>query len=303
MNTDMNLVKSDVIFDEMAHTYTTPNGRQLSGITSMLSRQLFADKYDGIPEDVLRRAAEYGSNVHERIELHDALGTETDDPIITEYERLKAERGLTTVANEYLVSDGEHVASSIDIVFDGPDLCDTKTTSKLDREYLSWQLSCYAYLFERQNPGLKVRRLFALWLPKPQYGQPAMVEVERKPDSEIAALIAADKAGEQFVPSTAPAVMEDKLAIPQQAIDEVVGIERELKALKAKKEALQAGFMELMQQAGLKSWKCDSLSLTVKAASVRTTIDAKKLKEEYPAVYDACVQTTQVKESLTIKVS
>ena len=50
------LVKSGVVFDSEHHTYTL-DGKQLSGITSLLDRQLFKDKYSGIPEDTLRKAA------------------------------------------------------------------------------------------------------------------------------------------------------------------------------------------------------------------------------------------------------
>lgn len=113
------LVKSQVVFDEMSHTYTAPDGRQLSGVTALLNRQMFERKYDGISPEVLARAAAYGSNIHERIELHDTLGFDgTDDPVITAYEKIKKENGLVTIANEYLVSDGV-VASSIDILFGG----------------------------------------------------------------------------------------------------------------------------------------------------------------------------------------
>ena len=95
------------------------------------------------------------------------------------------------------MSDDEYIASSIDILFDGYDLCDVKTSAQLDVNYVSWQLSIYAYLFERQNPTLKAGRLLALWLPKPQYGRPRLVEVPRIPSGAIISLIESDKRGLQ----------------------------------------------------------------------------------------------------------
>ncbi len=44
------LVKSSVVFDELSHTYNYM-GCRLSGITSLLHRTLFADKYTGISPD------------------------------------------------------------------------------------------------------------------------------------------------------------------------------------------------------------------------------------------------------------
>lgn len=183
---------SSVVFNEVDHTYIY-NGSFLSGVTSLLHRTLFADKYRGISADVLAKAAAYGHNIHEQIELVDTLGVESQTPAVLAYLQMKADLNLTTLANEYLVSDEQYIASSIDIVFDDLTLADIKTTSRLDMEYLSWQLSMYAYLFELQNPGLKVPRLLAIWLPKPQYGKPMIVEVPRKSNDALKVLIAWDK--------------------------------------------------------------------------------------------------------------
>lgn len=186
------LVKSSVIFDELSHTYNYM-GCQLSGITSLLHRTLFADKYTGISPEVLAKAAEYGHNIHEQIEIVDSLGVESDNPSVIDYCRMKKENNLVPLVNEYLVSDEIAYASSIDIVFDDYTLADIKTTSRLDMEYLSWQLSIYAWLFEMQNPGLKVPRLLAIWLPKPRYGKSTLVEVPRKSKDAIKVLMAWDK--------------------------------------------------------------------------------------------------------------
>lgn len=182
------LVKSQVVFNELEHTYTL-NGRVLSGVTSMLSRTLFKDKYKGISKEVLAKAADYGHNIHEQIELVDTLGVTSDTPAVKDYLRIKEELGVKTLASEYLVSDEDMIASSIDTIFDDLSLVDIKTTSKLDMEYLSWQLSIYAYLFERQNPTLKAKRLMAIWLPKPRYGRSMCVEVPRKPKEAISVLL------------------------------------------------------------------------------------------------------------------
>lgn len=192
MSKGIELVKSSVTFDELSHTYSYL-GANLSGITSLLHRTLFADKYNGIAPEVLAKAAEYGHNIHEQIEIVDGLGVESDHPSVQDYCKMKETNNLVPLANEYLVSDEVAYASSIDIVFDDCTLADIKTTSRLDMEYLSWQLSIYAYLFEKQNPGLKVPRLLAIWLPKPKYGKSTLVEVPRKSRDAVKVLMAWDK--------------------------------------------------------------------------------------------------------------
>lgn len=189
---EIQLNQSAVIFNEVDHTYNYL-GSYLSGVTSLLHRTLFADKYRGIDSSVLAKAAAYGHNIHEQIELVDTLGVESNTPAVQAYLEMKESLGLKTLANEYLVSDESYIASSIDIIFDDLTLADIKTTSKLDMEYLSWQLSMYAYLFEMQNPKLKVPRLLAIWLPKPQYGKPNIIEVPRKSNDSLKVLLAWDK--------------------------------------------------------------------------------------------------------------
>ena len=292
------LNQSPVIFNELDHTYTL-DGKSLSGVTSILNRQLFADKYSGISDEVLNKAAEYGKGVHESIELYDSLGIGEDEEAVKSYIKLCQKEGLTRLDNEYLISDNDYVASSIDVVFNDCSLADIKTTSHLDEEYVSWQLSIYAYLFEMQNPDLQANRLLAIWLPKARYGKPKVVEVPRKPVSEVIRLIEADKAGQQYVPSVASST---EITIANDVVQEIIRIERELKELKDKQTELREGLLKQMQDHNIKSFKTDGLSLTRKLATTKTSLDSKMLQEKYPEIYNECLKTSEVKESLLIKI-
>ena len=292
------LNQSPVIFNELDHTYTL-DGKSLTGVTSILNRQLFADKYFGISDEVLNKAAEYGKGVHESIELYDALGIGEDDDAVKAYLKLIKKAKLTRLDNEYLVSDNDYVASSIDVVFDDYTLADIKTTSHLDEEYVSWQLSIYAYLFEKQNPDLQANKLIAIWIPKARYGKPKIVEVCRKPVSEVIRLIEADKSGQQYIPSVATST---EITIANEVVQEVIRIERELKELKDKQTELREGLLKQMQDYNIKSFKTDGLILTRKLATTKTSLDSKMLQEKYPEIYEECLKTSEVKESLLIKI-
>lgn len=194
------LIKSKVEFYEDAHEYWLKN-KQLQGITGILHRHLFERKYSGIPKKILDNAAKEGSRIHLLIELCDTFGTSSPDFFFQRYNALKEQYNLTTLANEYLVSDNTDYATKIDIVFEDISLGDIKTTSKLDREYLSWQLSIGAGFFELNNPHLKVNKLYGVWLPQPRYGKPKIVEVERKPQEETKRLLWCDKNKIKFIPN------------------------------------------------------------------------------------------------------
>ena len=295
------LKQSKVIFNQEEHTYTL-DGKLLSGVTSLLNRQLFKDKYTGISEVTLCKAAERGSLIHETIEMLEAFGkTESDIAEVQAYFKLKAEQGREVEENEYLVSDNEHIASSIDVVFDDYSLADIKTTSKLDKEYVSWQLSIYAYLFELQNPRKKAGKLYAIWLPKAQYGKPAFVEVERKPKELIKELIECDKRGEQFCYT--PVESEQGLQVAQDVVDEVVSITRQMKEMEARYKELQQGLLMAMKENNIKSFKSGALSLTFKDATTRKSIDTKALESKYPDIYNELLKESVVKESITIKIA
>ena len=159
---------STVRYDAIAHTYTAPDGRLLRGITGLLKERLGLGSYDGVSEEVLQRAAERGTEVHRLCEEWDNIGHYPEGNADAEaYVALQADNDLRHVCSEYLVSDGHTYASPIDKVFKRGhvyDLADIKTTYRLDKEYVSWQLSVYAFLFELQNPLLNVGNLYAIHL-------------------------------------------------------------------------------------------------------------------------------------------
>lgn len=296
------LIHSKVDFNEIDHTYTAPDGRSLSGVTSLLSRQLFAHKYDGVRQDVMARAAAKGSAIHEEIAFMDTFGAEPVSDEAKTYRMLCASNGLKPLENEYLVSDNDHVASSIDIVFEDLTLADVKTTSRIDEEYLSWQLSIYAYLFEIQNPGLKVSRLLAIWLPSPRYGSPCVKEMKRKDVEEVKRLIAIDKAGGRYADTLPVQKPSADIAVREDVIREICDIERRVREYNARYAELKAGLADIMRENGCRSYKDDRLTLTVRDSYEKESLDAKRLRAEMPEVFSKYVTRTKVKESLTIKV-
>lgn len=295
------LQDSGVSFDAEAHRYYL-NGNELSGITGLLHKQVFPDMYHDIPQWVLDRAAERGTMVHESIELLDA-GFEPAEstPEIENYKRIKAENGLSTVANEYLVTDNEHFASGIDLVLSDKEdniiLADIKTTSVLNKEYVRWQLSIYSYLFELQNPEVKVSKLYALWL---RGDNSEFAEVERIDTAIVKDLLQCEVDGRQFVNPLAKtdAKVPAEIKNAEQAVYILV---TQIKELTEKKKQLSEGLLKLMQDNDVKSYKGEYITLSRKAASTREDIDKKKLKEEYPEVYAACVKITNISETLQIR--
>ena len=187
---------TDVVFRSEDHTYWLAD-RQLQGITSTLLRRAFPDKYADVDPEVLANAARRGTQLHEAIAFADRFGADDGaDKRVLNYLRIKEEHRLTTVENEYLVSDLDRYASSVDIVMenDRGEVClvDTKTTYSLDRRSVSLQLSIYRRIFEQQNPELKVAHIYCLYLPNRDQSIAELIELSPYDDETLDRLFQAE---------------------------------------------------------------------------------------------------------------
>lgn len=293
---------SDIIFDPVGHTYTAPDGRALQGITGMLSKQLFPDEYTNVPKAVLINAADRGSNIHAQVEFCDDFGTINDTPEVVNYQRLIKERGLEPIESEYLVSDNEHFASSIDKVYKVSDteyiLGDIKTVRNLNVDKVRWQLSIYATFFERQNPGCKVVGLLAIWL---RGDKAKITEVQRIPDSVIDELLLAEVEGRQFInPLPSINTLPDRYRAMEMQILDLLAKKKEIEEqVKTFSERMKGE----MEKAGVKKWETDNMRLTYIDPTTKETFDSKRFKEEHPEDYREYTKTTNVKSSIKITTS
>lgn len=156
---------------------------------------IFPDKYKGVDKRILNRKAEYGTTIHESIEMYEAniQTMQLEDAFnvviqakdlnyiqeasLRQYVKLKREKKLMVLEQEKMIQYQRKYAGRFDMIADvngALSLCDIKTTAQLDEEYLSWQLSYYELAM-----GKNFDKLYAIWLPKKGLG--VLKEVERKP--------------------------------------------------------------------------------------------------------------------------
>ena len=306
---ESNLKKSPVIFNEDEHTYTL-DGKVLSGVTPIVA-WLFPETYKGIPESILAQAAQYGGMIHKKIELADSMGI-VDDPLVQAYIDIKEEKGVKTIANEFLVSDEKRIASSIDLLMEGNDIWDAKTTSKVHIPNVTIQTSIYALLFEMQT-GEKAGNLYCLWLPKPQYGQPELIPLKRvSPEicrqivdiwanggDYMVARALLDETGFEFEKQRTDGSIPGGL---QDLMDELIQIKTAKDQLEEREKAIKQVFLSQMQKDGVDKMGNDLIEFSRMAAYTRISIDGKLLKKKDPDLYDECAKIVNVNESITYKV-
>lgn len=145
-------------FDD-EHTYLV-DGVIVPSITQILKRK-FGGKYANVSKDVLKRAADAGTAVHDAIYDFCTFQKESDLPEVRNFSFLQRQYGFTTLSGEVPVilflADKPIAAGRLDLVLQmGGKIggADIKRTSALDKEYLAYQLNLYRIAY-RQCYGVE----------------------------------------------------------------------------------------------------------------------------------------------------
>lgn len=175
-----------VKFIKDTHQYTV-NGIVVPSVSTVLRETIFADKYKDVPDFVLKKAAAFGTAIHDAIEHDDSLFLdEQQQEVFDRWKRLQQEENIEPVEQEQIVHYQTEYAGTFDMIANIKGekcLVDIKTTYNLDTEYLSWQMSMYALAYGHEG------KLYAVWLPKRKEAQ--LVEITPKPHYEIHELMEA----------------------------------------------------------------------------------------------------------------
>lgn len=295
---DLALNNCGVILTE-DHEYWLGDKR-LTGITGIISRQLFPDKYKYVPDKVLKAAAARGTKVHEDLQIYDMFG-EINSEQARLYAQLKADSGFETIDSEYIVTDYTDFATPIDKLLrfkDTPngsvDLGDVKNTASLDKESLSWQLSICKYLFNIVNPDIPVNKFYAIWTRNGVSLHP----IDEIPQEEVVELLNCAREGRQYVKKNMLTVNDQKaIEIVKKMSDVLV----EIAELEIKRDTFNQQLIEMFEQYGVSRWDNDYFTISKVDAYTKDVFDSKKLKNDDINLYNKYVKQTKVKPSVRIK--
>lgn len=290
----------NVSFDAENHVYTLQNGEVLIGITCVLNKFISPNKYDNVPAEVLERAKVRGSAIHADIACYiDGFG----GAYTPEVKAFAEWAGNAELYSECLVSDGIRYASAIDVVRHLGDnqvhLYDIKTTSVVDEDYCRWQLSIYAYFMH--IAGFDVVGASVLHIKNGTIKELPVVLVSC---DSVKSMLQAYAGGEEWknphVGDALPEEVANNICIIDQTIS---GLKEQLKYAEGQMEVFKARLLEKMRELELTAIKTENIAISIKNAYQRTSIDSKKLKEQYPEIAKECEKVTEVAESLTIKIN
>ncbi len=334
------LKRSEVEFNEESHIYLRGDQR-LSGVTGLIHSVLQLGVYPDANEFVLNvqipKAGYYGSCIHKAIQMYEDIGIEMtkypekphptagtlpaqDVSIELEtYKRLKPKK-LRVIATEFTVSLGMFATQIDSVLADEDDniYLDDHKSNNLDyypggkdglKEYLSWQLSANAVMFENQT-GLKVKALYADWIRK---GDGELWDIVRQPDEKVLQLLETEilpnpDGGFLYINEAMQVepvhVEENKpvasgyeaLMVPPEITTAIANLLRAEAAAKEMKERLR----ELMEENNITKWECDDFVASISKASVATSFDSAAFKKADPETYEKYLKTTTRKGSFKI---
>lgn len=172
-------------FVESTHNYLI-DGVIVKSVTQIL-QEIFPLKYYGIPQEILERKAQYGTDLHYMIEIIETKKpkkpltyikkycnpTPYQEESIKQYLKIKQKYNIKIIEVEKIVHYKNYYCGRLDIkayVNGKKALIDIKTTSKLDKIYVGWQNSLYELADE------PVEELYCMWLPKGDLGKLEKVE-------------------------------------------------------------------------------------------------------------------------------
>ncbi len=151
------------------HTYIF-DGVILPSITQILKSK-FGNKYSGVDERVLQKAAQRGTAVHQAIEDYEKRNIDDSEcQELRNYKFLKKQFGFNCIDNEVPIvlfhNDIPVAAGRVDLILEDKGevgIADIKRTSVFDKEYVAYQTNLYRIGYQ-QSYGTKITFLRGLHL-------------------------------------------------------------------------------------------------------------------------------------------
>lgn len=175
-------IMANIEYLDDIHTYLV-DGVIVPSVSKLVAFAV-GSTYANISPEVLQRAADYGTSVHNAIEEYESSGNINEElrEQVERYKVLKEENDLKVASMEQMVSYQKSYCGRYDILDAHGILWDMKCTSKVHAENLEWQLGLY-YL----GLGVEKEKGYCIWLPKK--GKAKVVEIKPKTNEECKKLV------------------------------------------------------------------------------------------------------------------
>lgn len=303
-------------FQKEGHIYCVDGELASISVTELLQQQGIAPDYSMVKESVMENAAEIGTRIHEDLaNVLTVVGYAPTTIAGENFQKWVKENGFIGAPEQPIaikLNSVVIVAGTADLFgFDRdntPIFADHKTTSKIDREYVSWQVSILDYMFRNNKEPINGRRITWKASDKKRYlcfhfdkktGDMKVVELQPIPDEEIEELFKCYLEGRIY--QRKGLVLADEMRMQVEELEHEMGLAEDYyKAVKARVEDMRKKLIEEMERQNIISYETDEFKITYVPAYDRTSVDSAKLKKLYPNAYSDCQKNSKVKSSVRV---
>ena len=283
-------------FEENGHRYFDGE-KELISVSALMAKHGLAPDYSGVSESVLKAKAERGTLIHKEIEDYIKTGECGFTPECFHFSEYIEESGIKVEASEKIVGN-DICAGTIDLLLrnanGAPMIADIKTTAKVNYDAVSWQLSIYNAL-----SGWGATEFLVFHFDKD--GILRVTPISPKPPQEVESLFEAERQGRMFFEEVPEIFAHTADIAALVAVEATIKHYTEL-ADKAKKKAdeMKAAIIKAMEENGIKTFEGEGVKITYIAPTESRSIDAARLREDFPDLAEKYEKTTFRKASLKI---
>ena len=290
-----------ISFDSETHTYTNEEGKKLVSVTTLLKQAGISPNYDCVNEDVLKAAADRGTYIHKEIEDYIKKGEIGFTTELQEFIRYIENNHLTVIASEKMVWNNV-VAGTIDLILKTEMgniiYADIKTTSQINRQSVSWQLSIYKDLdldFETENYQNYLNATLQVFHFDKE-GNLTIKELAEVKTEQINKLYESIEKGEKYEVEIANDTLTELYEV-----EKIIAYYENLKK-KAEEDAklLRETIVNSMKEQGISKFENDKICISYIAPSTKETFDSATFKRQHPELWNQYKKTSPVKEQVRI---
>lgn len=95
-------------------------------------------------------------------------------------------------------------------------------------------------------------------------------------------------------------IENNQIIVAEQKIEQIIAFEKEKARMDMQEKELKEALKTAMEKVGIDKFSVKGLCANIKKATVRKSIDTKRLKEEAPDVYEAYLKESPVASSITL---
>lgn len=286
-----------IIFNEENHKYFNEEGKELISVTTLLSKHNLAPDYSGVDRETLTKKALRGTLIHEELDKYiktKEIGFTKEVQSFIDY--LDKHNDIKIIDNEFVVNN-DIVAGRADLLLEKDNkliIADFKTTSQIHHTSVSWQLSIYAML---TNKDIELGQVF--WFDK--FGNLEVIDIKLQPKEEVEKLFECERNGILYQEPKNNLILSDNLIETLSDVEmQIRYFENMKKQAEEKAQVMRQAIMLAMENNGLKSFENDNLKITYVAPSTRKSLDSTRLKLELPDIYEQYLKINNTKASLRI---